>query len=264
MLTVGCLDEETILAFIDGCPGRATGRCLVAPGGVAHPVLPPLPRAADPGAGRRSRLRGARGRRRTWRPLELGRACARHDRARRVHRALSGAGARGAWRYGRGVRGLRSRVGPQSCPQVAARRRRVARRTRSRPVAAGMEFVDGHTVAAWLDQQRRGPREILSVFLAAARGLSAAHAAGLVHRDFKPQNVMVGANGQVRVMDFGLARKHRYGWRSRRKPGCRGRDRCARRACAPGRDPDPDRRAAGHPALHGARAVPGAPGRRSD
>ena len=73
-------------------------------------------------------------------------------------------------------------------------------------VFIAMEFVEGRTVAAWTQEQRPGQREILSVFLAAARGLSAAHSAGLVHRDFKPQNVMVGDAGQVRVMDFGLAR----------------------------------------------------------
>jgi tRNA A-37 threonylcarbamoyl transferase component Bud32/tetratricopeptide (TPR) repeat protein len=69
-----------------------------------------------------------------------------------------------------------------------------------------MEFVEGQTVGAWLEAKPRARREILDVYLAAGRGLAAAHAAGLVHRDFKPDNVMVTADGQVRVMDFGLAR----------------------------------------------------------
>jgi len=73
-------------------------------------------------------------------------------------------------------------------------------------VFVGMEFVDGQTLAAWLADRPRTRREILAAFTEAGRGLGAAHAAGLVHRDFKPQNVMVGADGKVRVMDFGLAR----------------------------------------------------------
>ena len=73
-------------------------------------------------------------------------------------------------------------------------------------VFVAMEFVEGQTLAAWLAERPRAAREILTVFAAAARGLGAAHAAGLVHRDFKPQNVMVGAGSKVRVMDFGLAR----------------------------------------------------------
>jgi eukaryotic-like serine/threonine-protein kinase len=72
-------------------------------------------------------------------------------------------------------------------------------------VFVAMEFVEGRTLAAWLAERPRAEREILTVFAAAARGLGAAHAAGIVHRDFKPQNVMVSAAGQVRVMDFGLA-----------------------------------------------------------
>ena len=73
-------------------------------------------------------------------------------------------------------------------------------------VYVAMEFVEGLTIDRWLAAARRTWREILRVFVAAGRGLSAAHAAGLVHRDFKPQNVMIARDGSVRVMDFGLAR----------------------------------------------------------
>jgi serine/threonine protein kinase/tetratricopeptide (TPR) repeat protein len=73
-------------------------------------------------------------------------------------------------------------------------------------VFIAMEFVDGQTLRQWLKKEKRAPDEILSVFLAAGEGLAAAHKAGLVHRDFKPDNVMVGTDGRVRVLDFGLAR----------------------------------------------------------
>ncbi len=69
-----------------------------------------------------------------------------------------------------------------------------------------MEFVDGVTARAWLRAREHAPREVLGVYMAAGRGLAAAHRAGLVHRDFKPDNMMIGADGRARVMDFGLAR----------------------------------------------------------
>jgi tetratricopeptide (TPR) repeat protein/tRNA A-37 threonylcarbamoyl transferase component Bud32 len=72
-------------------------------------------------------------------------------------------------------------------------------------VFLAMEFIEGETVAAWLAAAPRAWREVRDVFAAAGEGLAAAHEAGLVHRDFKPQNVMVARDGSVRVMDFGLA-----------------------------------------------------------
>lgn len=67
------------------------------------------------------------------------------------------------------------------------------------------ELVGGRQLGAWLTAQPRSCDEIVAVFAQAARGLAAAHAAGIVHRDFKPRNVLVGDDGRVRVVDFGVA-----------------------------------------------------------
>ena len=73
-------------------------------------------------------------------------------------------------------------------------------------VYVAMEFVNGTTLGNWVRARRRSWPELRGVCVAAGRGLEAAHAAGLVHRDFKPDNVLVGDDGRVRVTDFGLAR----------------------------------------------------------
>ncbi len=69
-----------------------------------------------------------------------------------------------------------------------------------------MEYVKGGTLRTWLAARTRTPAEILAAFVKAGRGLEAAHAAGLVHRDFKPDNVLVGTDERILVTDFGLAR----------------------------------------------------------
>ena len=62
------------------------------------------------------------------------------------------------------------------------------------------------TLTEWLAEHQRPWREIVNMFVQTGRGLAAAHAAGILHRDFKPDNVLVGKDGRPRVLDFGLAR----------------------------------------------------------
>lgn len=69
-----------------------------------------------------------------------------------------------------------------------------------------MEYVDGPTLDTWLKASARPWTRIVELFVDMAGGLAAAHAQGLVHRDFKPANVLVGADERPRIIDFGLAR----------------------------------------------------------
>jgi tetratricopeptide (TPR) repeat protein/predicted Ser/Thr protein kinase len=67
-----------------------------------------------------------------------------------------------------------------------------------------MEYIDGGTLASWQTGAVRTEPEIVAAYVAAGRGLAAAHAAGIVHRDFKPENVFVRSDGRILVGDFGL------------------------------------------------------------
>ncbi len=208
-----CLDEETVVAFVNGalrgpalaaverhlvdCPACATLIAVAAPPSRAggQPAL------AGTGAGRSDAtgccdLVGRGG---------MGEVYAAHDPEldRRV-----------------AIKILRADARPDDnieAARLAREAQAVAKLSHPNVVAiydvgssAGrmflaMELVEGETLAVWLAHHTRTTSEILSMFLMAGRGLAAAHRAGIVHRDFKPQNVMVARDGSARVMDFGLA-----------------------------------------------------------
>lgn len=76
--------------------------------------------------------------------------------------------------------------------------------TGTTPVYVALEYIEGETVRAWIERTSPSWEAIVEVFVAAGEALAYAHRRGIVHRDFKPSNVMVSARGEVKVLDFGL------------------------------------------------------------
>ncbi|HEY7372549.1 MAG TPA: protein kinase, partial [Polyangia bacterium] len=217
----GCLDEQTVVAFVGGQMAAAQraqveehldtcSACAElttwAAAEIAHRSLDsgeqgrPFIGAVPPGSHiDRYQILGAIGR------GGMGEVYAAYhpDLDRRIAlKVVRGAGGESAQRRVRLLREARA-IARLSHPNVITVH---DAGTVGDRVYIAMEFVEGDTVDVWRRTEPRGWREVLDVFVAAGRGLAAAHAAGVVHRDFKPQNVMVGRDGLVRVMDFGLAR----------------------------------------------------------
>ncbi len=82
--------------------------------------------------------------------------------------------------------------------------------TADEQVYVAMEFIRGVTLQVWQAEPGRGWTDIVEAYMQAARGLAAAHAAGLIHRDVKASNMMIDADGRVRVLDFGLVRAQEF------------------------------------------------------
>ena len=75
-------------------------------------------------------------------------------------------------------------------------------------VFIAMELVEGPTLRQWNAAATRAPGEVVAAFIQIAKGLDAAHRCGVVHRDFKPDNVIMADDGRPRVLDFGIAQAH--------------------------------------------------------
>ena len=73
-------------------------------------------------------------------------------------------------------------------------------------VFLAMEFLPGPTLRSWILDGEQPWQDVLRHFIEAGQGLAAAHREGIIHRDFKPANLLFGSDGRVRVVDFGLAR----------------------------------------------------------
>ena len=220
-MTTACLDEGRVLAFVEGTLSN-DGRSDVEAHLAICRACAELTTWAAADHAHRSRAPGDEGRRligtlapgsRIGRYQILGAvgrggmgevyAAYHPDLDRRIAlKVVSESGARAPERRARLLREARA-IARLSHPNVISVH---DAGTVGDRVYIAMEFVDGETVDAWRRARVRNWREILDVFVAAGRGLAAAHAAGIVHRDFKPQNVMIGRDGSVHVMDFGLAR----------------------------------------------------------
>ena len=221
VMTAACLDEDTVVAFLKGALSdesrtkleghlSSCGSCSeVVTWAAAHIAAPNRTpgREGQPFVGQlapgtfvdRYQILAPVGR------GGMGEVYAAYhpDLDRRVAmKIVFGTGAGAGERRGRLLRkrGPRAPVAPErgDGPRCRHLRRPRLHRDGVRPMA-------GPSTIGW--RPRSGPGgDILNVFLDAGRGLAAAHAAGIVHRDFKPQNVMIGRDGSVRVTDFGLAR----------------------------------------------------------
>jgi serine/threonine protein kinase len=226
----GCLREQQVIAFLDGemAPDEARhveehidecAECRVLLAEVGRSLEPPVAASPEPAADgepgeRRSLVRGdSVGRYRLLGPLgsgSMGVVYAAYDPE---------LGRRIALKLVRPQSPDRAPTGERTRARVLREAQAMARLAHPNVVAIhdvgtfgdevflAMELVEG-TLASVVDRQRAasGWQGVLSLFLQAGEGLAAAHDGAIVHRDFKPENVLVGRDGRPRVCDFGLAR----------------------------------------------------------
>jgi len=225
-LAPGCLTESTVLAFVEGglaAPRRSEVEVHLARCSACSELVTWTASEASASAGTEAPGVAAARLARALTPLEPGARVGRYQILGSVGRG--GMGEVYAAYHPDLDRRIALKVVHESGGETAEQQARLLREARSiarlsHPnviavydagtvadrVYVAMEFVEGVTMDRWLAAEPRSWRQVLDVFVAAGRGLAAAHAAGVVHRDFKPQNVMIARDGSVRVMDFGLAR----------------------------------------------------------